>query len=195
VTPDERFRQILLAGFLVLVGIGAFHRLSARTGEKLDRMQEGLFILVALRLVALAGMIALVLYFLDPAKLSFSALPLPDWVRWAGVFTGGITLWLLFWTLRALGKNLTDTVVTRRQHTLVTTGPYRWVRHPFYVCAGLVTAAVSMVSANALFLATGSLIMLLLAFRTRIEEANLLKRFGDDYRKYMNRTGRFIPRF
>jgi protein-S-isoprenylcysteine O-methyltransferase Ste14 len=73
--------------------------------------------------------------------------------------------------------------------------PYRWVRHPFYVCAALVTMTVSLVSANAFFLATGGLIFLLLALRTRVEEANLLSRSGEDYRKYRDRTGRFCPRF
>ena len=106
-----------------------------------------------------------------------------------------MTLCLLTWTLGSLGKNFTDTVVTRTHHTLVTTGPYRWVRHPFYVCAGLVTLAVSLIMANAFFLVSGGLILLLLALRTRVEEANLLSPFGDDYRNYMDRTGRFFPRF
>ncbi len=45
-------------------------------------------------------------------------------------------------TLRSLGKNLTDTVVTRRAHTLVTSAPYRWVRHPFYDALALAVLAV-----------------------------------------------------
>jgi protein-S-isoprenylcysteine O-methyltransferase Ste14 len=194
VTPDDRFRYILVLGLLGLMGIMVFHRLKARTGEKLDRKQEGLFSLVGLRLLALAGMIALVAYFRNPANLAFSAVPLPDWLRWAGVGVGCMTLCLLFWTLRNLGKNLTDTVVTRTHHTLITTGPYRWVRHPFYTCAALVALTVSLISANAFFLVTGGFIFLLLALRTRVEEANLLGRFGDDYQKYMDRTGRFFPR-
>ena len=64
-------------------------------------------------------MIALVAYFLNPANVAFSALPLPEWLRWTGVGLGCRTLCLLFWTLRTLGKNLTDTVVTRQHHTLV----------------------------------------------------------------------------
>jgi protein-S-isoprenylcysteine O-methyltransferase Ste14 len=193
-TPDERFRSLLMIGLLVLLGIGVFHRLKARTGEKLDRKQEGLFVLVSLRLVALIGMIALAAYLLNPANLGFSAVPLPDWLRWGGVGVGCVTLCLLFWTLRSLGKNLTDTVVTRRHHTLITRGPYRWVRHPFYVCAGLMALSVFLVSANAFFFVTGAFILLLLTLRTRVEEANLLSRFGEDYRKYMERTGRFFPR-
>ena len=194
-TPDDRFRCLLLLGLLVLMCIGLYHRLKARTGEKLDRWQEGVFILITLRLVALAGVIALAAYLLNPANLSFSAVPLPDWVRWGGVGLGGMTLCLLLWTLRTLGKNLTDTVVTRQHHFLVTTGPYRWVRHPFYVCAALVAVAVALVSANAFFLVIGGFVVLLLAVRSRVEEANLLSRFGEDYRKYMDRTGRFFPRF
>ena len=184
-----------MTGLLLLVIIGVPHRLRARTGEKLDRRQEGLFILVALRSVALVGVIAMVAYLLNPANLAFSGVPLPDWLRWGGVCVWGMTLCLLLWTLRTLGKNLTDTVVTRQRHTLVTTGPYRWVRHPFYVCAALMTVAISLVSANAFFLIDGGLIFLLLALRLRVEEANLLGRFGDDYQKYMDRTGRFFPRF
>ena len=52
---DHPFRLILLAGFAILMTIGIHHRLKARTGEKLDRLQEGLFILVALRLTGVAG--------------------------------------------------------------------------------------------------------------------------------------------
>ena len=47
---------------------------------------------------------------------------------------------------------------------------------------------------NAFFLAAGGAIFLILAIRTRVEEANLLSRFGEDYRKHMGRTGRFFPR-
>jgi len=183
-----------MLGLLALMDIMVFHRLKARTGEKLDRKQEGLFSLVALRVLALAGLIALVAYFRNPANLAFSAVPLPEWLRWIGVGLGCMALWLLFWTLQSLGKNLTDTVVTRTHHTLVSTGPYRWIRHPFYTCAGLVALTVFLVTSNALFLITGGSIFLLLALRTRVEEANLLTRFGEDYRKYMDRTGRFLPR-
>ena len=59
VKPDDRFRFIVMVGLLVLMGIEVFNRLRASTGEKWDRRQEGLFILVALGLVALAGMVAL----------------------------------------------------------------------------------------------------------------------------------------
>jgi len=53
---DQLFRLILLAGFVILLPIGIYHRLESRTGEKLDRRQEGWFILVALRLCGITGL-------------------------------------------------------------------------------------------------------------------------------------------
>ena len=96
--------------------------------------------------------------------------------------------------LITLGKNLTDTVVTRKDHTLVTGGPYRFVRHPFYCAAILGVLANSTVAANWFLLSTGVLGLLVIVFRTNKEEENLIARFGDDYRSYMERTGRFFPR-
>ncbi len=102
-------------------------------------------------------------------------------------------LWI-HWVLRSLGANLTDTVVTRARATLVTAGPYRWVRNPLYNGLWLVGPAMTLATGRWLFAAGCVLIFTLLAVRTRKEEENLIARFGDSYRDYMARTGRFLPR-
>jgi protein-S-isoprenylcysteine O-methyltransferase Ste14 len=193
-SDDRLFRLILLAGFVLFMPIGIYHRLKARTGEKLDRRQEGLFIMVTLRLVGVAGVAGLIAYLIDPACMAWGAVPLPVWLRWTGVGLALIAGLLLVWMFRTLGRNLTDTVVTRKQHALVTTGPYRWVRHPFYSSAALVISGNSLVAANWFFFVAGCLMFTLLVIRTRKEEEKLVERFGDAYRQYMRRTGRFFPR-
>ena len=90
--------------------------------------------------------------------------------------------------------NLTDTVVTRREHTLITSGPYRRVRHPLYLAACLAVIADSLITANWFLALTGAAVFVLLVVRTGREEENLVKRFGDDYRRYMDSTSRFFPR-
>ena len=104
-----------------------------------------------------------------------------------------IAIGLLVWTFRSLGRNLTDTVVTRQHHTLVVHGPYRWIRHPFYDSAALLTVAISLIAANWFLFTTGVVLFCLLIIRTRTEEENLLARFGSSYRAYMEKTGRFLP--
>jgi protein-S-isoprenylcysteine O-methyltransferase Ste14 len=116
-------------------------------------------------------------------------------VRWLGVALLAVAAILLTWTFRRLGTNITDTVVTRRDHTLVLHGPYRWVRHPFYGSVTLFLLALSLIAANWFLLLTGAVVVTLLVIRTRREEDHLVRRFGDDYRRYMNRTGRFLPRW
>jgi protein-S-isoprenylcysteine O-methyltransferase Ste14 len=73
--------------------------------------------------------------------------------------------------------------------------PYRWVRHPFYVTAALLMGSVTLITANWLIGVNSVLVLILLAVRTPKEEQMLIERFGDEYRGYMVRTGRFFPRF
>jgi protein-S-isoprenylcysteine O-methyltransferase Ste14 len=193
---DDPFRLILLLGLLVLLPVGVYHRLrSQRSGEKLDRRQEGLFILVSLRLCGLVFGVCLLATLIEPTTLAWSTLELPSWLRWVGVGCLTTSVALAIWTFRNLGKNLTDTVVTRKHHTLITTGPYRWVRHPFYVAAFFGILGVSLMAASWFLLLVGGFVFLLLYIRTRIEEEKLVERFGSEYRDYMERTGRFIPRW
>ena len=110
---------------------------------------------------------------------------------WGGVF--GVLSGLLFvWTLRTLGQNLTDTVVTRKQHTLVTTGPYRFVRHPMYLAYVLGDLGYNLQESNA-----GTLLLVVagwisLGYRMRAEE-DVLARHPDGS-AYLTRVGyRFIP--
>ena len=138
--------------------------------------------------------LGVIAYMVNPAWMAWSSVPLPAWLRWTGFGVFAIAAGLLTWTLHGLGTNLTDTVVTRRAHTLVTHGPYRWVRHPFYDCMALLILANSLIAANWFFLLTGSVVLSLIVVRTRTEEEKLLERFGDSYRVYMDRTGRFLPK-
>jgi protein-S-isoprenylcysteine O-methyltransferase Ste14 len=134
-------------------------------------------------------------YLINPRFLRWSSLPIPAWLRWVGAVVGVLAVPpLLFWVFHHLGKNLTDTVAIRREHCLVTSGPYRWVRHPFYGVAFLAILSLSLVLANWFVALLGFVVVILLAIRTRIEEEKLVQRFGDSYKVYRERTGRYIPR-
>ena len=192
---DETFRLILALGMVAFLPVAVYYRVrSEASREKLDRRQEGLFILFTLRPCGLAAMGGLVAFVLNPDWMSWAALPLPAALRWAGVAIGLPTVALGIWTFRSLGRNLTDTVVTRRVHTLITRGPYHYVRHPFYVTAALAFTANALTTANWFIALTGVAALALLVLRTATEEAKLVERFGDEYRRYMARTGRFVPR-
>jgi protein-S-isoprenylcysteine O-methyltransferase Ste14 len=191
---ESTFRVIALANVALCLPIGLYFRIrSLKKGERLARREEGLFILIGLRLCGIAAWVVFAAYLIDPASVSRFALPLPLWLRWVGAALTLLVLPLLFWTFQSLGKNLTDTVVTRREHTLVTHGPYRWVRHPFYDVVALEVVSMSLVTASGLLALLGLAVVAMLFIRTRIEEAKLAARFGADYQAYAERTGRFVP--
>jgi protein-S-isoprenylcysteine O-methyltransferase Ste14 len=191
---ETTFRTALIIAWLIVFPIVAYHRARAHTPERLDRRQEGWFVLLTLRPIGLAYMAAAILYMASPARMAWAAMPLPVPVRWAGIGLIALAAGLLIWTLHSLGKNLTDTVVTRKQHTLVTRGPYRWVRHPFYDCVGLVMVGTALAAASWLLLVLSAAVFAGFAVRLPAEEAHLLARFGEPYQSYRDRTGRFLPR-
>lgn len=191
---DSTFRLLLLVLGLVTLPVGLYHRIRAETGEKIDRWQEGIVILVGLRLTGLVLFVAGIAWMINPQSMAWSALAIPVWLRWCGFALAAAAGLLWCWTVHTLDKNLTDTVVTRKEHTLVVTGPYRWIRHPFYTSVFVGGLAGSLAIANWFILALGAIVCMFLIARTTIEERKLIERFGDDYRELMRRTGRFLPR-
>lgn len=93
-----------------------------------------------------------------------------------------------------LGKNITDTVETRKNHKLVTTGIYKYIRHPLYTTGFLLFTGLGLLSSNWLMLILSFVVLITLYIRTFKEEAKLIEEFGLDYTEYISRTGKFIPK-
>ncbi len=138
---------------------------------------------------------AMLLYMIWPAALQWATLPLPFWLRGLGAVLGVATLPLVHWLFRSLGRNVSETVLTKEKQELVVSGPYRWVRHPLYSVATASLFALSLIAANWFMGAMILLIAALLPALTEREEKHLLEKFGEHYREYMKRSGRFLPRW
>ena len=193
--PDYTFRTVILVWLLLWFPVALFYRVrSLASREKLDRGQEGLPILLTLRPLGGLCWLGIIAFLIKPASMAWSSLPLPLWLRWSGLGIGVIAATLSLCTLHNLGKNLTDTVVTRQEHQLVTTGPYHWVRHPFYDAVLLCVLTASLLMANWFVFLTGSAVFVLQVIRSAREEQQLLARFGESYLAYTRQTGRFLPR-
>jgi protein-S-isoprenylcysteine O-methyltransferase Ste14 len=194
--PDETPFRIAVA-FIIVTALcvsGFFRRRAAQTGEKISSREEGLFILVVLRLSGLLMSTSVLAYVIHPPAMDWAAVALPRRLRYLAMAVSLAVAPLLGWTLSALGRNITSTVVVRREHSLVTTGPYRWVRHPLYTFGAITWLSVSVMAANAFMVAIMLVGAVGLLLRTPKEEAHLIERFGDEYREYAKRTGRYLPR-
>jgi len=189
-------RSVLIGLSIAFVTVGAYHRLrAAQAGDKLDRTKEGWPILIGMRVAGLLTFGLTAVWMWNPTAFAWAAFSIPDWVRWIGVvgFSLGVT-WLI-WMFISLGSNLTDTVVTRRDSHFVDHGPYRYVRNPMYSGILIVGMSLGLALGTWLVPVAATAMFWILAKRTRIEETFLIARFGDQYRGYMSRVGRFFPRF
>lgn len=190
-----RFRfafAILLAMLIVVVGT---YRRRAQAGRRIDASGEGRALYLALRLGGLALWGYCFVYILYPRILGWSFIDIPPAVRWMGGAAVLVLLPFVAYAQRSLGRNVSPTVMTHEDHELVTGGPYRRIRNPLYVSGLLIFSGLGLLAASWFLFVAAGIAFLLVALRLPKEEAELEARFGEEYRKYVRRTGRFLPRW
>ena len=188
--------------FKIVYGIGLimifiirlpYFWLARSTPLIVDRRTVGERILLALTAVGV-GVFPLVYIF--TRWLNFANYQLPSWAGWTGAAIFAIGLWVLWRAHAALGRYWSDSVQLRQGHKLVTSGIYRYIRHPIYTFGWLLGIAQALLLWNWVVALAGLASFALLYFlRVAGEEQMMLDQFGEAYRAYMNRTGRIIPRW
>ncbi|MFC5731592.1 MULTISPECIES: methyltransferase family protein [Nocardioides] len=126
----------------------------------------------------------------------------PGWLTWRAstlLHVAGLVLWALgcsgvLWCVRVMrGQTGADGVV--EGHRLVTTGPYRFVRHPMYV-AILATSGGSAIAIGSYVVAMAALAFVPVAVSWAATEERLLvsSELGQQYQEYERHAGRLVPR-
>jgi protein-S-isoprenylcysteine O-methyltransferase Ste14 len=190
------FRWFALIILVAALTVSGWHRRRARAqGETIARTRESAFLIAGRLLVALPLFGGIVAYIISPASMAWSSIALPWWLRWLGVGLGGLAVFGAHWVLSNLGRNVSETVLTKQEHELVTTGPYRWIRHPLYTTGITLFVALGLMAANWFVLAFALIALLTIrVIVVPLEEGALIERFGAEYQNYMRRTGAMFPR-
>lgn len=188
----------ILAALILFTGAGIsiyFRRKADRdSGEKLSRSADGTPMMLVIRIFGLVLWLSPFVFLLNPQWMAWSKIGLPEWARWFGFGFGIIVVGLIYWLFTSIGSGITPVSATRKEHKLVTHGIYRWVRHPLYTVGSSLYISFGLMSDNWFIIFMGVVAFIVMAIRTPKEEANLIEKFGDEYREYMKRTGRFLPK-
>jgi protein-S-isoprenylcysteine O-methyltransferase Ste14 len=172
----------VVAGVIELAGVG--RRRAEAT--KRDRGSQ-----VMLRVCTGIG---IVLVLVSPRLLPEAEIrpPLDPVIVGMVVFAVGEALRV--WSKVALGRYFTYTVQTSSDQPVITTGPYRVLRHPSYTGILLIAIGAGAVFGNWLGLGVLTLMTLVgLVYRIYVEEKALLEELGDRYRIYAEHHKRLIP--
>ncbi len=144
-------------------------------------------------LAAVGMVIVPMVYVFTPWLDSFS-MGLPDWARWSGVICFGFAMVLFWWVHKTLGKNWSPVLEIRKNHKLITEGPYKFVRHPMYTVIWIWMLCQGMILSNWVVMIVGILTWSILYFvRLPDEEKMMIEEFSQEYKDYMKKTKRIIP--
>jgi protein-S-isoprenylcysteine O-methyltransferase Ste14 len=190
------FRLLFLLILLPTLTISSYYRRKARqSGETIPRRAEGGTMLALRLLGALPLLVMFLLTVFYPRWLTWATFNGPLWLRWLGVGIGVACVPLVWWVFSNIRGNISETVLTKKAHQLVTSGPYHWVRHPLYAVALLEFFALGLLANNWVIMLYALLGVVI--FRWVVipkEEQNLIKAFGEQYAAYQQRTGALLPR-
>ncbi len=194
---DSVFEVIFVIGFVVGCVIRAVYTAVYTRGCKQNTVTDvgetGLEKLL-MGLAAIGLLVLPLLYVLTP-RLDFADYHLPTWAGCPGAPVFAVALWLLWRSHADLGRNWSARVEIREGQSLVTDGVFRHIRHPMYAAHWLWAMAQALLLQN--WIAGPALLATFLPLylvRVPREEQMMLEQFGEEYRSYMSRTGRIMPR-
>jgi len=141
------------------------------------------------------GMVGIPIVYVVTPGLDMFILPLPEVIKWLGIVLNIFGLVFLIWIHRVLGQHWSMMLKLGEEHKLVTTGPYSRIRHPMYTFFYILVISNALISLNAMVGICGIILWsCLYVMRIEDEEKMLIEGFGDEYREYIERTGRLWPK-
>lgn len=187
------FRILFVALYALFAGVRFYYRGKnlGRESEKQYEKMDKSFIVLSVAIIGYFILIAI--YLILPDLVSWAELGLPSVIRWLSAGIALIAVVLTFLTHRTLGTQYSAKLEIQKDHTMISEGIYSHIRHPMYTSMNIFMLALSVMSSNLLLIIFSVLVALPFPWIARKEEALLIERFGDDYRMYMKRTGRFLP--
>lgn len=183
----------------VLMAVGWYalriphQRKARRTPIALNAMDRQEKLRLAISLTGLGIIPFAYVIFNEPA---FARRPFSEPAAWLGIAVAIGALVMFRLTHKALGRYWSVSLQMREDHKLISNGVYARIRHPMYTAFWLWAIAQALLLPNWIaglsgLIGFGTLYLL----RVGPEEEMLLARFGEDYRAYMQRTGRLWPKF
>jgi len=189
----EKFEILYLIGFAVATVIRSYYGLQFKRKEIIHSQKETAVVFVGVALWSVVLILPFITIFSDVLEMADYQIITSLRVVGAFIFIGG--LWVLWKSHIDLASNFSPSLFIRNNHTLITSGIYRKIRHPMYLSFFMWAIGQALLIANWLAGPWGLLaVVLIYLFRVEHEEQQLLDQFGSEYEQYQDKTGRLLPK-
>lgn len=199
---ERIWRLTFLVIYLTFMAIRSYYSKETSNGElckaEADRQlaveREGKTLFTIRMIVSDLMLFGIFVYVVGFDWVSYFKIDLPQSLRLGGGALGVGALPFIAWVHSILDKQFSPDLELKDNHQLITSGPYEIVRHPMYTGLFAFMLGVSLMSANLMVLVPHLMAIIIHCFRIEREEAMLIDKFGQEYKDYMEETGRIIPK-
>jgi protein-S-isoprenylcysteine O-methyltransferase Ste14 len=198
IQADIPVRIIIAAQLITIAAVRSYFgapRAKESAATSNAQRSEPAWLTTILAMIAVLHFGAVLAYLISPSFLQWSAFGSATVTRWIGIALSCLGIAGEVWAAVALGASYSPRLQVADERVVVIAGPYRWIRHPLYAFWLPTAVGWGLAACDWFILFSGVVLIFVLAVaRVPREEAMMLRGFGERYRQYMSRTGRFIPR-
>jgi len=190
---DQAMYWMSLASGLAVVGIQAIAKAKRKPGKIVAMSTVHPLREKVLKVCSICGllMVAFLSYRRNPIlTLRFD---IPVAIQLVGAVLNIVGVIIVLCSHLWLGKNWSGRVRIRADHELITSGPFRCIRHPLYLGFFLVIVGITLSLKTVAGIVIWLMAVVVYDIKARQEEKLLTQYFGEKYRRYQARTWRFIP--
>jgi protein-S-isoprenylcysteine O-methyltransferase Ste14 len=180
--------------WVVLVSLGGYQLYLQISRRKMEPFQEG-SVKHWQRAIGIPALANLIVFLFDPYARGFEFISVIPQGMILGAVIFNLAALMILSAHLSLGEFWSGELGTRSRHQVVETGLYRWIRHPLYTSFILIPVGLFLMTGDWLIAIWTLAYALAVAARAWKEEEMMLGRLGPSYALYMQKTGRFLPRF
>ncbi len=114
-------------------------------------------------------------------------------IRYIGLTVYLIFSWVQIWAFKTLGENYSQDILIKKEHQLVTTGPFRIIRHPQYMSQILLDLGGAAAVLSYIVAPIAVIQILFILLRASVEDKLMAKHFGKEFSSYKKKSGFVLP--
>ena len=114
-------------------------------------------------------------------------------IRYIGLVIYLVFSWIQVWSFKSLGDNYSQDIMIKKNHELVTKGPFKLIRHPQYFCQIIIDLGATVATLGYVVGILALIEIPIYIMRASIEDKLLAKHFAEKFVAYKMKSGFMIP--
>ena len=144
-------------------------------------------------ILSMLSLVALILAVFQIGTLNYESFKDYNAIRYAGLIVYLVFSWIQVWSFKTLGDNYSQDIMIKKNHELVTKGPFKFIRHPQYLCQILLDLGATAATFSYILGFLALIEIPIYIMRASLEDKLLAKYFTEKFSDYKKKTGFMIP--